>query len=53
MHADIFCGKCNSKITNMKMLKPIRDIVKSYGHKCPSCGHTLSSEFIIDITTIS
>ncbi|GFN39254.1 MAG: hypothetical protein O6761_05370 [Thaumarchaeota archaeon] len=47
---DIVCSKCGTKIVNMKMLKPVKDVMKSYNNKCPSCGQTLStSEFTLDI----
>jgi DNA repair exonuclease SbcCD ATPase subunit len=34
----------------MKMLKSLKDVMSSYGGKCPSCGQKLStSEFSMDI----
>ncbi|MEM2159685.1 MAG: hypothetical protein QXN55_01875 [Candidatus Nitrosotenuis sp.] len=51
MSVDVICGKCGSKISNMKMLKSVKDVMKHYNSKCPSCGQTLSvSEFSIDVT---
>jgi len=51
MSVDVTCGKCGSKISNMKMLKSLKDVMKHYNSKCPSCGQTLStSEFSIDVT---
>ncbi len=50
MSVDVTCGKCGAKISNMKMLKPVKDVMKHYNSKCPSCGQTLStSEFSIDV----
>ena len=49
MSVEVTCGKCGEKITNMKMLKSLKDVMKPYNSKCPSCGHTLStSEFTLD-----
>ena len=48
MSLDINCGKCGKKISTTRMLKSIKDIMKHYNNKCPSCGQTLStSEFSI------
>ena len=50
MSVDVTCGKCGEKITNMKMLKSLRDVMNQHGGKCPSCGQTLStSEFSLDV----
>jgi DNA-directed RNA polymerase subunit RPC12/RpoP len=50
MSLDINCGKCGKKISTTRMLKSIKDIMKHYNNKCPSCGQTLStSEFSIDV----
>jgi len=47
---EVTCGKCGEKITNMKMLKSLKDVMNPYGGKCPSCGHKLStSEFSLDV----
>ena len=43
MSMEIVCGKCGARITEMKMLKPLRGVMDQFGGKCPSCGHTLSS----------
>ncbi len=49
MSVEVPCGKCGEKITNMKMLKSLKDVMNPYNNKCPSCGHTLStSEFALD-----
>jgi len=51
MSVDVTCGKCGAKIANMRMLKSVKDIMRSYNSKCPSCGQTLSSsEFTVDVT---
>ena len=50
MSVDVMCNKCGSKIANMRMLKSIKDVMRPYNNKCPSCGHTLSlSEFSVDV----
>jgi DNA-directed RNA polymerase subunit RPC12/RpoP len=50
MSLDINCGKCGKIITTTRMLKSIKDVMKHYHNKCPSCGQTLSaSEFSIDV----
>lgn len=50
MSVDITCGKCGEKITTMKMLKSIKDVLNPYNGKCPSCGQSLSSfEFSLDV----
>jgi hypothetical protein len=50
MSVEITCGKCGEKITNMKMLKSLKDVMKPSNGKCPSCGQKLStSEFSLDV----
>ena len=50
MSVDITCGKCGETITNMKMLKSLKDVMTPYSGKCPSCGQKLStSEFSLDV----
>ncbi len=50
MSVDITCGKCGKKISTMKMLKSVKDVMKHYNNKCPSCGQTLSTaEFSLDV----
>lgn len=50
MSVEITCGKCGEKITSMKMLKSLKDAMKHYDGKCPSCGQKLStSEFSLDV----
>ena len=50
MSVEITCGKCGEKITSMKMLKSLKDVMHAYGNKCPSCGQKLStSEFSLDV----
>lgn len=51
MSVDVTCGKCGAKIANMRMLKSVKDIMRPFNSKCPSCGQTLSSsEFTVDVT---
>lgn len=50
MPVHVICDKCGETITNMHMLKSIKDTLSSHAGKCPSCGEKLSaSEFDIDI----
>ncbi len=50
MSVEITCGKCGEKITNMKMLKSLKDVMNPSSGKCPSCGQKLStSEFSLDV----
>jgi endogenous inhibitor of DNA gyrase (YacG/DUF329 family) len=50
MSVEVTCGKCGEKITDMKMLKAIKDVMNHYNRKCPSCGTALSvSEFSLDV----
>ena len=50
MSVEITCGKCGEKITNMKMLKSLKDVLNPTDGKCPSCGQKLStSEFSFDV----
>ncbi len=49
MSVDVKCGKCGGKISTMKMLKPVKDILKHYDNKCPLCGQKLSiTDFSLD-----
>ncbi len=50
MSVEVACGKCGEKITSMKMLKSLKDVIGAYNGKCPSCGQALStSEFTLDV----
>lgn len=50
MSVEVVCGKCGKKVANMKMLKSIKDVIRPYNNKCPSCGQTLSTaEFTLDV----
>ena len=50
MSVDINCGKCGEKISVMQMLKSVKDTMKPYNNKCPSCGQVLSTtEFSLDV----
>jgi len=50
MSADISCGKCGKKIFTMKMLISVKDVMKHYNNKCPSCGQVLSTtEYSLDL----
>lgn len=49
LKAHVSCGKCGCKMYDMKVLKPVRDIIRSYNNKCPSCGQSLSADFAIEV----
>ena len=50
MSVEIICGKCGEKITTMKMLKSLKDVMKHHINKCPNCGQRLSlADFSTDI----
>lgn len=50
MSVEITCGKCGEKITNMKMLKSLKDVMNPSDGKCPHCGQKLSiSDFSLDV----
>jgi len=50
MSVDINCGKCGEKISTMQMLKSVKDVMKHYNNKSPSCGQVLSvTEFLLDV----
>ncbi len=50
MSVEITCGKRGEKISSMKMLKSVKDVMNPYNGKCPSCGQALStSEFALDV----
>ena len=50
MSVEVTCEKCGEKITSMKMLKALKDVMTHYNGKCPSCGQRLStSEFSLDV----
>ena len=38
MSVEVVCGKCGEKISSMKMLKSVKELLKHYNNKCPSCG---------------
>jgi len=50
MSVDVTCGKCGEKIFTMQMLKSVKDVMKHYNNKCPSCWQVLSAtEFSLDL----
>ena len=50
MSVEIVCGQCGSKISTMKMLKSVKDVLKHYDNKCPKCGQKLStSQVSLDV----
>ncbi|ABK78388.1 hypothetical protein CENSYa_1778 [Cenarchaeum symbiosum A] len=51
MSVEVACGRCGEKITIMRMIKPVKDVLKPYSGRCPSCGQQLSStEFTLDVS---
>ena len=48
MSVEIICGKCGEKISNLKMLKSVKDIMKHHNNKCPNSGQKLS---MVDFST--
>ena len=49
MPISVTCGKCGKTIETMTMLKPIKDVMKRHGGRCPSCRQVLSpSDFLIE-----
>ena len=53
MTVEIECGKCGEKIATMKVVKSLRDAMRSHESKCPSCGQRLSTvEFSLDVQEI-
>ena len=48
MPISVTCGKCGKTIETMTMLKPIKDVMKRHGGRCPSCGQALLSEFSLE-----
>lgn len=50
MSVDVTCAKCGEKITTMKMLKSLKDVMHPYNGKCPNCGQSLSTtDFALDV----
>ena len=43
MTLDINCAKCGEKICTLRMLKSIKDVLKTYNNKCPHCRQRLST----------
>ncbi|MDD9826335.1 MAG: hypothetical protein OXU86_06165 [Thaumarchaeota archaeon] len=49
MSVDVVCGKCGKRIHTMKMLKSVKDVMSTYGNRCPACGQALSAtEFSVE-----
>lgn len=45
----VTCGKCGKTISTMVMLRPIKEVVRKHGGRCPSCRQVLSpSDFLIE-----
>jgi len=40
--ADVLCGKCGSIVYQMRMLKSIKDTLRTTNGRCPVCGAALN-----------
>jgi len=50
MSVEVVCGKCGKKVANYENAQSIKDVIRPYNNKCPSCGQTLSTaEFSLDV----
>ena len=50
MTVEVVCGQCGEKISTMKMLKSVKDVLKHYNNKCPKCVQKLSTnQFSLDV----
>ncbi|MFQ5940467.1 MAG: hypothetical protein ACE5KA_02055 [Nitrososphaerales archaeon] len=53
MSLEVTCGKCGAIIYTMRILKPIKDVLRASNNKCPSCGNTLSAtDFTVSVNRI-
>ncbi len=43
MTVDINCAKCGKIICTLRILKSIKDVLKTYNNKCPHCKQRLST----------
>jgi len=43
MTVDINCAKCGEIICTLRILKSIKDVLKTYNNKCPHCRQRLST----------
>ncbi|MFQ5920388.1 MAG: hypothetical protein ACE5JV_00010 [Nitrososphaerales archaeon] len=49
MPVEVLCSKCGAVVYTMRILKAVRDVVKT-NNKCPSCGQPLSSyDFTVSV----
>jgi DNA-directed RNA polymerase subunit RPC12/RpoP len=47
---EVICGKCGAIISKIINLRPIRDVLRTHGWRCETCGNALNpSDFTIDI----
>lgn len=49
MPIEIICSKCGALISTISILKPVKDVMKN-GNRCPSCGTSLLTDFVIEVT---
>ncbi|MEM3127424.1 MAG: hypothetical protein QW769_00290 [Nitrososphaerales archaeon] len=53
MSVEVTCGKCGSIIYTMRILKPVKDVLRPTNNKCPSCGQVLSAtDFSVSVNRI-
>ncbi|MGH9909165.1 MAG: hypothetical protein ACRD32_00845 [Nitrososphaerales archaeon] len=53
MSVEVVCGKCGANIYTMRILKPVKDVLRTSNNKCPSCGQTLSTtDFGVSVSKV-
>jgi ribosomal protein S27AE len=51
LSGDVVCGKCGSIVYNMRMLKSIKDALRTTNSRCPTCGSALNpADFTVSAT---
>lgn len=51
LSSDVVCGKCGSIVYQMRMLKSIKDALRSTNGHCPVCGTALSTlDFTVSVS---
>jgi hypothetical protein len=50
LSVDVECGNCGKIIKTMKLLRPLKDMMRDFSNMCPLCGKLLSiADFSIDV----
>jgi len=53
LSVDIECGNCGKIIKTMKLLRQLKDVMRSFPNMCPLCGKSLSiADFSMDVKKI-